>query len=210
MWRFRSRNNTDLLITDNAVTTKQNETKSGNVTYRIDGLVQERRNFSALVFLAQTHRYEIHCTVAGCVARMRFYTNILMWRHKWRDSVMTILTIVYSAVYSDVYQRKHQSPVSRAFVWGIHRWPVNSPHHWPETRKMFPFDDVIMNAVWSVSITPLYQHQSLLPININHLFQCNSCLSHKSINMNHPPNQYQPPEHLLLWMLQTNVVTSIV
>ena len=25
-----------------------------------------------------------------------------------------------------------------------HRWPVNSPHKWPVTRKMFPFDDVIM------------------------------------------------------------------
>ena len=28
---------------------------------------------------------------------------------------------------------------------GIHRWPVNSPHKWPVTRKMFPFVDVIMN-----------------------------------------------------------------
>ena len=27
---------------------------------------------------------------------------------------------------------------------GIHRWPVNSPHKGPVTRKMFPFDDVIM------------------------------------------------------------------
>ena len=25
-----------------------------------------------------------------------------------------------------------------------HRWPVDSPHKWPVTRKMFPFDDVIM------------------------------------------------------------------
>ena len=27
---------------------------------------------------------------------------------------------------------------------GIHRRPVNSPHKGPVTRKMFPFDDVIM------------------------------------------------------------------
>ena len=27
---------------------------------------------------------------------------------------------------------------------GIHRWPVNFPHKWSVTRKMFPFDDVIM------------------------------------------------------------------
>ena len=54
------------------------------------------------------------------------------------------LTIVYSTVYSSADRRKHQSSTSLAFVWGIHRWPVNSPHKWPVTRKMFPFDDVIM------------------------------------------------------------------
>ena len=46
--------------------------------------------------------------------------------------------------YSDANQRKHQSSASLALVWGIHRGPVNSPHKWPVTRKMFPFDDVIM------------------------------------------------------------------
>ena len=59
-------------------------------------------------------------------------------------SQMTSLTIVYSTVYSGADQRKHQSSVSLAFVSGIHRGPVNSPHKWPVTRKMFPFDDVIM------------------------------------------------------------------
>ena len=58
-------------------------------------------------------------------------------------SQITNLTIVYSTVYSDADQ-KHQSSASLAFVWGIHRGPVNSPHKWPVTRKMFPFDDVIM------------------------------------------------------------------
>ena len=41
-------------------------------------------------------------------------------------------------------QRKHQSSALLAFVWGIHRWPVNSPRKWPVTRKMFPSYDVIM------------------------------------------------------------------
>ena len=41
-------------------------------------------------------------------------------------------------------QIKHQSSASLAFVRGIHRSPVNSPHKGPVTRKMFPFDDVIM------------------------------------------------------------------
>ena len=59
-------------------------------------------------------------------------------------SLITGLTIVYSTVYSDADQRKHQSPASLAFVWGIHRGPVDSPHKWPVTGKMLPFDDVIM------------------------------------------------------------------
>ena len=59
-------------------------------------------------------------------------------------SQITSLTIVYSTVYSGADQSKHQSSASLAFVWGIHRGPVNSPHKWPVTRKMFPFDDVIM------------------------------------------------------------------
>ena len=59
-------------------------------------------------------------------------------------SQMTSLTIVYTAIYSGADQRKHQSSVSLAFLRGIHRGPVNSPHKWPITEKMFPFDDVIM------------------------------------------------------------------
>ena len=47
-------------------------------------------------------------------------------------SQITSLTIVYSTVYSDADQRKHQSSA------------VNSPHKLPVTRKKFPFDDVIM------------------------------------------------------------------
>ena len=52
------------------------------------------------------------------------------------------LAIVYSTDYSGIDQRKHQSSASLALVRGIHRRPVNSPHKWPVTRKMF--DDVIM------------------------------------------------------------------
>ena len=59
-------------------------------------------------------------------------------------SQITSLMIVYSTVYSSADQRTHQNSASLAFVLGIHRWPVNSPHKGPVTRKMFPFDDVIM------------------------------------------------------------------
>ena len=56
-----------------------------------------------------------------------------------KASQITSLTIVYSAVYSDKDQRKHQSSALQAFVRGIHRGPV--------TRKMSAFDDVIM--IWT-------------------------------------------------------------
>ena len=61
-------------------------------------------------------------------------------------SPITSLTIVYSIVYSDADQRKHQSSASLASVRGIHRGPVNSPHKWPVTAQMIPFNDVIMCA----------------------------------------------------------------
>ena len=60
-------------------------------------------------------------------------------------SQITSLTSVSSTVYSGADRRKHQSSASLAFVRGIHRWPVNSPHKWPVTPKMFPSDDIIMD-----------------------------------------------------------------
>ena len=59
-------------------------------------------------------------------------------------SQITGVSSVYSTICSVADQRKHQSSASLAFVRGIHRWTVNSPHKGPRTRQMFPFDDVIM------------------------------------------------------------------
>ena len=53
------------------------------------------------------------------------YTDVIM---SAMSSQITSPTSVYSTVYSGVDQRKHQSSASLAFVRGIHRWPVNSPH----------------------------------------------------------------------------------
>ena len=74
-------------------------------------------------------------------ASLQYYSDVILGAIA---SQVTNLTITCSTVYSDADQRKHQSSASLAFVRGIHRWPVNSPHKWPVTRKMFPFDDVIM------------------------------------------------------------------
>ena len=90
-----------------------------------------------------------------CVTLVTDHSLWLTKRMHYNDVIMsamasqiTSLTIVHSAVYSGEDQRKHQSSASLAFVRGIHRWPVNSPHKGPVTRKMIPFDDVIMATRW--------------------------------------------------------------
>ena len=92
-------------------------------------------------------------------------------------SQITSLTIVYSTVYLCADQRKHQSSASLMFVRGIHRWPVNSPHKGPVTRKMFPFDDVIMVMLCFVIIHRfvlyIFSHPSgLLRSHLGHQDDC--------------------------------------
>ena len=88
-------------------------------------------------------------------------------------SQITSLTMVFSIVYSDADKRKHQSFASLALERGIHRRPVNSPHKWPVTRKMFPFGDVIMFSK-SLLIGTL-QPLPIMGINkaMFRLYQCN-------------------------------------
>ena len=74
-------------------------------------------------------------------------------------SQITGVSIVCSTICSGADQRNHQSSASLAFVRGIHRWPVDSPHKGPITRKMFPLDDVIMN--WIFFLTQTIKTQSM-------------------------------------------------
>ena len=98
---------------------------------------------------------------------------------------ITSLTIVYSRCRS----RKHQSSVLLDCVRGIHRWPMNSPHKGPETRKMFTFDDVIMRkamltdtriALWhryTSDVIPLFTKSSLVPPG---MFSCHHCYTKRT------------------------------
>ena len=47
-------------------------------------------------------------------------------------------------------------------MWGIHRWPVNSPHKRLVTRKMFPFDEVMMASFCHNDILDTMKHKQLL------------------------------------------------
>ena len=81
----------------------------------------------------------------------------LRWRHNGRDSVSNHQP--HDCLLNRVFRRwpKKTSKLRVTGLRGIHRGPVNSPHKWPVTRKMFPFDDVIM---WrSASVDELYKDE---------------------------------------------------
>ena len=84
--------------------------------------------------------------------------NTLRRCHNERDGVSNHQThdCLLNLLFKAQIKEKHQSSASLAFVLGIHRWPVNSQHKWPVTRKRFPFDDVIMN--WHIDIWTKWLH----------------------------------------------------
>ena len=67
-----------------------------------------------------------------------------------------------------------KSTASLAAVRGIHRGPVNSPHKWPVTRKMFPFDDVVMCKGKSWFQLEYAQHINLSKMYASFIVVCDS------------------------------------
>ena len=75
-------------------------------------------------------RYLLNTLYGHRVVQSHLYTQWLhlIWPVHYDDVIMTTmasqvtsLTVVYSTVYSNADQRKHQTTASLAFVWGIHR-----------------------------------------------------------------------------------------
>ena len=120
-------------------------------------------------------------------------------------SQITSRAIVYSTACSGSDQRKHQSSASLAFVRGIHRWTVNSPRKGPVTRKMFPFDDVIMRSlIWMtrtrsdiavfldvastssmILLTITYKNQIIWNIHVTYMIQNHHSLMKVKISHTH-------------------------
>ena len=61
---------------------------------------------------------QLQCWYDYCDTSTNHYIDVIMTT---MASQITSITVVYSTVYSDADQRKHQSSASLAFVWGIHR-----------------------------------------------------------------------------------------
>ena len=111
--------------------------------------------------------------------------DTLQWRHIGRDGVSNHLTTVYSIVYSDADQRKYQSSASLAFVRGIHWGPLNSPHKWPITRKIFLFDDIIM-----ISLDALYISNGYLYFTICKYHMTKTASQGNHFNLQSPSHGY--------------------
>ena len=71
------------------------------------------------------------------------------WRQNERDGVSNHQPhdCLLNRLFKGPVKIKHQSSASLAFVRGIHRWPMNSPHKGSVMWKMFLFDDVIMDGI---------------------------------------------------------------
>ena len=118
----------------------------------------------------------------------------LQWRHNERNGVSNHQPhMVYSSVCSGADHRKHRSSASLAFVRGIHRWPVNSPHKWPVTRKMFPFDDAIM----------------LLPVPHDHFFKLLT-IDTAFCSCSNVSTSYHIMLHIVFFFIIGNVNPSII
>ena len=74
-------------------------------------------------------------------------SGTLQWRHNERNGVSNHQRL--DCLLSRLF-RLRSKKTSKLRVTGLCEGnspvSVNSPHKWPVTRKMFPFDDVIMNA----------------------------------------------------------------
>ena len=71
----------------------------------------------------------------------------LRWRHHGPDGVSNHQRL--GCLFNCQFRRR-SNKTSKLRVIGLCAGdsPVNSPHKWPVTRKMFPFDDVIMRSYW--------------------------------------------------------------
>ena len=72
----------------------------------------------------------------------------LHWRHIGCDCVSNHQP--YDCLLNRLFRRRSKK-TSKLRVNGLCEGPVNSPHKWPVTRKMFPFDEVIMSFEISMS-----------------------------------------------------------
>ena len=124
-----------------------------------------------------------NCTLRDIL--LTHYINVIM---STMASQITSLTLVYSTVYSDADQRKHQSSASLAFGWGIHRdrWiprtksqlRVKCFHLMTSSCHLAILSSIIFKQVrfGQLVIAILFRLQILIRTQSPFAFSCFSCL----------------------------------
>ena len=87
----------------------------------------------------------VNCFRRWLDACSAFLSFLLQWRHNGHTVFSNHRPL--DCILKRLFRRKSKKTSklrATGHCKGNHRWPVNSPHKWPVTRKMFPFDDVIM------------------------------------------------------------------
>ena len=109
-------------------------------------------NFQLLVVycLRWLHRLLLH----GCTTKLsnQVVGQVFLWRHNERDGVSNhrLLDRLLKRFFRRRSNKASKFRVSGFVRGGGHRWPVDSPHKGPVTRKMFQFVDVIKTQFQSV------------------------------------------------------------
>ena len=126
----------------------------------------------------------------------------LQWRHNGRDSVSNHQP--HDCSLNRLFRRRSKK-TSKLRVTGLcvgNSWgPVNSPHKWPVTRNMFPFDDVI---TWCV----FCEFKLWLPVVVFCFRHCMPCCMQYHIMLDGPSSisrkctqYYHSCSHFGFWYL---------
>ena len=107
---------------------------------------------TATLLLAVGHDWGIISVLPIKLVHSTGWYISLRWRHNGRDGDSNHQP--HDCLLNRLFRRrskKYQSSASLAFVRGIHRGPVNSPHKWPVTRKCFHFmTSLCFCVLWNI------------------------------------------------------------
>ena len=135
----------------------------------------------------------------------------LPWRHSEHDRVSQVSQLFSPPFIQGANQRKHQSSASLAFVRGIHRPAVNSPHKGPVTRRMFPFHVVIMNLTASrpglCSSPTKFQPSATISYSLGHFVPSGNTVRrhYNAVDFLPNPHKKHPLARSLGWDMRCNL-----
>ena len=95
--------------------------------------------FSLILISIQLIVFKFQCQLCIYSLFSQHYSDVIMRTMASQTPTFPLFTQPFIQAQSKKTSKPRHWP-----LWGIHRWPVNSPHKVPVTRNMFPFDDVIM------------------------------------------------------------------